>query len=93
MQVPTIDGAKLTIKIPPGTQHGKVFRVPEKGMPHTGLKQRGDLLVKSEIEIPTDLTPRQIELLEELGKTFGHESPVKDKEKQDEKGFFKKILG
>jgi len=91
VQVPTIDGPRMTIKIPAGTQYGKVFRLREKGMPHPGLKQRGDLLVRAELEVPTDLTPRQIELLEELGKTFGHEPPPR--EEKEEKGFFKKILG
>ena len=91
VQVPSIEGEKVTIKIPPGTQYGKVFRIRDKGMPHPGGKQRGDLLVKAVVEVPTDLTPRQTELLEELGKTFGHEPPAKEKE--EDKSFFKKILG
>jgi len=91
IQVPTIEGAKMTIKIPAGTQYGKVFRIHDKGMPHTASRQRGDLLVKAQIEVPTDLTLRQIELLEELGKTFGHEAPPREKE--EDKGFLKKILG
>lgn len=95
VQVPTIEGAKMTIKIPAGTQYGKVFRIHDKGMPQTGTKHRGDLLVRAQIEIPTDLTSRQVELLEELCKTFGHEPPQKEKAKEnnEDKGFFKKILG
>ena len=81
----------MTIKIPSGTQYGKVFRIREKGMPHPASRHRGDLLVRAEIEVPADLTPRQRELLEELGKTFGHEPPPK--EEKEEKSFFKKILG
>jgi len=91
VQVPSIDGPKVTIKIPSGTQHGKVFRIHDKGMPMPGARERGDLLVRAEVEVPTCLTPRQVELLEELAKTFGHEVPVREKE--GEKGFFKKILG
>ncbi len=91
VQVPTIEGPRMTIKIPPGTQYGKVFRIHEKGMPVAGMKQRGDLLTKVEVEVPVDLTPRQMELLEELGKTFGHEVPPRDNE--EEKSFLKKILG
>jgi len=95
VQVPTIEGAKMTIKIPSGTQYGKVFRIHDKGMPHTDSKHRGDLLVRTQIEIPTDLTPKQKELLAELGQTFGHEPPPaeKEKEKEEDKSFFKKILG
>ncbi|MFA6433399.1 MAG: molecular chaperone DnaJ [Elusimicrobiales bacterium] len=89
VRVPIIEGSQMTIKIPPGTQHGRVFRVHDMGMPRTDSRQRGDLLVKVEVEIPTDLTARQRELLEELGRTFGHEPPLKEKEE----GFFKKILG
>jgi molecular chaperone DnaJ len=91
VQVPTIEGPRMTIKIPPGTQYGKVFRIHEKGMPVAGMKQRGDLLARAEVEVPVDLTPRQMELLEELGTTFGHENPPR--EKDGEKSFFKKILG
>lgn len=87
--VPVIDGGRVKIRIPSGTQHGKVFRVHEKGMTINGGKNRGDLLVKVRVEVPHDLTPRQRELFEELAKAAGHEAPAADKDK----GFFKKILG
>ncbi|PKM98815.1 MAG: molecular chaperone DnaJ [Elusimicrobia bacterium HGW-Elusimicrobia-3] len=87
--VPVIEGGRVKIKIPPGTQHGKVFRVHEQGMPGAGGKARGDLLVKVRLEVPHDLTPRQRELFEELAALAGHEAPEAGKEK----GFFKKILG
>ncbi|MBI4802826.1 MAG: molecular chaperone DnaJ [Elusimicrobia bacterium] len=88
--VPVIEGHRTTIRIPPGTQHGKVFRIHEKGMLALGAKKRGDLLVRIRIEIPADLTPRQKELFEELRGTFGHELP---RAKEEEKSFFKRILG
>ncbi|HCC48225.1 MAG TPA: molecular chaperone DnaJ [Elusimicrobia bacterium] len=87
--VPVIDGGRVKIKIPQGTQHGKVFRVHERGMPSPGGKVRGDLLVRVKLEVPHDLTPRQRELFEELAKIAGHETAPEDKDK----GFFKKILG
>jgi len=86
--VPVIEGHKTTIRIPAGTQHGRVFRIHEKGMLAPGAKKRGDLLARVRIEIPADLTPRQKELFEELCGTFGHEPP-----RVEEKSFFKKILG
>jgi len=87
--VPVIEGGRIKIKIPQGTQHGKVFRVHGQGMPSAGGRERGDLMVKVKIEVPHDLTPRQRELFEELSKLAGHEFQPEDKEK----GFFKKILG
>ncbi|MDO8802987.1 MAG: molecular chaperone DnaJ [Elusimicrobiota bacterium] len=87
--VPVIEGGRVKIKIPQGTQHGKVFRVPKQGMPAAGGRDRGDLLVKVKLEVPHDLTPRQRELFEELAKIAGHETPAEEKEKS----FFKKILG
>jgi len=89
MDVPVIEGGRLKIKMPQGTQHGKVFRVNSQGMPTAGGKSRGDLLVKVKLEVPHNLTPRQRELFEELAKIAGHESPIDEKDKS----FFKKILG
>lgn len=89
MDVPVIEGGRIKIKMPQGTQHGKVFRVHGQGMPSTNSKERGDLLVKVKLEVPHDLNPRQRELFEELAKIAGHEAPPEEKDK----GFFKKILG
>ncbi|HSG78195.1 MAG TPA: DnaJ C-terminal domain-containing protein [Acidimicrobiia bacterium] len=63
VSAPTLDG-KVTIKIPPGTSSGKVFKVSGKGV-HTG-KGTGDLLVTVEVTVPGELSPRARELLEEL---------------------------
>lgn len=87
--VPVIEGGRVKIKIPQGTQHGKVFRLHNHGMSAAGGKSRGDLLVKVKLEVPPDLSPRQRELFEELARIAGHETPPEEKEK----GFFKKILG
>ncbi|OGS50923.1 MAG: molecular chaperone DnaJ [Elusimicrobia bacterium RIFOXYB2_FULL_62_6] len=88
--VPVIEGHRTTIRVPAGTQHGKVFRVHDKGMLAPGAKNRGDLLVRVRVEVPHELTQKQKELFEELGRTFGHEPPPA---KDEEKSFFKKILG
>jgi DnaJ-class molecular chaperone len=65
-QVPTL-GGPVMLTIPAGTQNGRVFRLRGKGLP--GLRkpqQRGDLYAKVEVQLPTDLDPRQRELFEEL---------------------------
>ncbi|MGH3443154.1 MAG: DnaJ C-terminal domain-containing protein, partial [Nitriliruptorales bacterium] len=58
------DGVLTTIKVPPGTDSGKTFRVRGKGAPRRG--GRGDLLVTVRIDVPKKLTKRQKELLREL---------------------------
>lgn len=88
--VPVIEGGRVKIRIPGGTQHGKVFRVHDHGMPSPGAKARGDLLVRVKLEVPHDLTPKQRELFEELARLAGHETPAADAK---DKSFFKKILG
>lgn len=65
VKVDTVDG-KATLKIPPGTQNAKVFRLSERGVPAAGSRRRGDHLVTVMVEIPTRLTPKQKELLKEF---------------------------
>src|SRR5262249_45069613 len=97
MDVPTIDGARATIKIPPGTQDSTSFRIKEKGMPHLQSKGFGDLFVKVKIEIPTHLTAHQRKLLEDYAQTLNgenHGTPHGDTaQSREEGGIFKKIFG
>lgn len=67
-QVETIDG-EATLKIPPGTQPGKVFKMSGKGMPIVNTDQHGDHIVVVDVEVPTKLNSKQKELLEEFEKT------------------------
>jgi molecular chaperone DnaJ len=62
IKIPTIDG-KATLKIPPGTQPNTNFRIKGKGMPSLGRRERGNLYVLAEVEIPSKLTREQAELL------------------------------
>ncbi len=64
--IETVDG-KITLKIPAGTQSGKVFRLSGKGVPQLNGRGRGDHLVHVNVETPTKLTNRQKELLEAFG--------------------------
>ena len=68
IEVPTVDGGKAKIKIPAGTQHGKQFRLKEKGMPLMKNKDYGDLYIQAVTEVPSSLTKEQKNLLEKFKK-------------------------
>lgn len=87
IEVPTLDGAE-TLIVPPGTQHGKVLRIKNKGVPHLRRSERrGDQLVIIDVAVPTQLNAKQKKLLEELGESLG--TPKLG----DERGFFDKLAG
>lgn len=73
IEVPTLDG-RVKLKVPPGTQSGKVFRQRGKGLPVVQGHGRGDLHVVVTVETPTKLTPRQRELLEEFARASGEDT-------------------
>lgn len=62
-----VQGQKITLDIPPGTQDGAAFQFPGKGASYRG--GRGDLIVVLKIRYPRRLTNEQRRLLEELRKT------------------------
>jgi molecular chaperone DnaJ len=64
VRVPTPDGAKVKLKIPAGTEDGKVFRLRGKGAPRLKGAGSGDLKVKAKIAVPKELTEAQREALE-----------------------------
>ena len=86
VEVPTIDG-KARIKIPPGTQGGKIFRLKGKGFPSLQGYGKGDQLVHVNIWIPKRLSPEEKELLERLGESENFQPDPKHREK----GFFEKM--
>ncbi len=65
IQIPTLDG-HATIKIPPETQSGKVFRLRGKGIKGVRSQHPGDLMAHVVVETPVNLTERQKELLREF---------------------------
>jgi len=68
------DSHQARLRIPPGTQHGKVFRLKGEGIPLLQApQQRGDLYVKVLIQVPTRLSPRAKSLLSELSQVNGEE--------------------
>ncbi len=82
--VPTVDGDTF-LKIPAGTQPGRVIRMRGKGVPHLRSSGRGDQMVIVNVSIPTSVTNEQHELLEKLGKSLGTEVIPQ------ERGFFDKL--
>ncbi|MBN2387638.1 MAG: molecular chaperone DnaJ [Anaerolineales bacterium] len=78
IEVPTVDGAEK-LKIPAGTQPGKVFTLKGHGVPYVRRSGRGDQRVIVNVEIPARLTREQRELFEQLAATLG--TTVKPKEK------------
>ncbi len=61
--IPTPDGGKVKLKVPEGTEDGRVFRIAERGAPKLRGKGTGDLKVKASIAVPKKLTSEQKELL------------------------------
>ncbi|MFN3477360.1 MAG: DnaJ C-terminal domain-containing protein, partial [Candidatus Methylomirabilales bacterium] len=67
IRVPTLEGM-TKLKIPPGTQSGSEFRISGKGFPNLRGHGRGDLVVRVFVEVPTSLTLKQRELLQEFAR-------------------------
>ena len=65
IEVPTLDG-KATIKVPPGTQPGAIFRVKGRGVKNLQGYSRGDLHVRIQVEVPARLTAEQRAKLKEF---------------------------
>ena len=84
IDVPTLDG-KVKMKIPSGTQSGKVFRLRGKGIPHLNGQHRGDQHVRVTVEVPEKMNKRQRDLLEEFAKLSGEDSLPQ------QKGFWSKV--
>jgi molecular chaperone DnaJ len=71
VEVPLIDGGVHRLQVPAGTQPGWTTRIPGQGMGRLGRRGRGDLVVRAEVEVPTDLTEEQAELLRAFAEARG----------------------
>lgn len=85
VEVPTVD-SKVRVTIDPGTQPGKILRLKGKGLPEVNSSQRGDLLVRVDVYIPTELTKDERKAIESLrgSDNFNPSSTAKD-------SFFKRM--
>lgn len=67
VKVPAMGGRTVTLKVPAGTQNGKVMRISGQGMPRLRESQsRGDMYVTLEVSLPTHLSPQERALFEQL---------------------------
>ncbi|PIQ88330.1 MAG: molecular chaperone DnaJ [Candidatus Omnitrophica bacterium CG11_big_fil_rev_8_21_14_0_20_42_13] len=73
IEVPTLDG-RVSMKIPPGTQPGKIFRLRGKGVVDLHSYAKGDQLVKIQVEIPVSLNSEQKKLMEEFARITGEDA-------------------
>jgi molecular chaperone DnaJ len=85
-EVPTIDG-KAKIKIPPGTQSGKIFRLKGKGFPEVNGYSKGDQLIHVNVWTPQNINAEERSILEKLNNSNNFK-PHPDK---SDKSFFEKI--
>lgn len=71
LEIPLVDGGTETIRVPAGTQHGRVITLRGKGVPYLNGNGRGDMKVRLRVAIPTSLTDEQRRLFRELARSFG----------------------
>jgi len=86
VEIPGIDGKKVEVLIPEGTQSGSQIRLKGAGMPLMHSDKRGDLFVVIKVETPTHLSKKQKELLEEFRGLTDNDSC-----QPETKSFFNKI--
>lgn len=85
IEVPTIDGGRVKVTIPEGTQSGHQFRLKGKGMSVLRSNAKGDMYIEVTVETPVNLNKKQKEILREFDKTAnGDTSP-------ESEGFFAKV--
>ncbi len=82
IDIPDIEGGKVTLKIPAGIQNGEKLRLKGKGMSKVRSTVRGDMFAHVHIEVPKHLNKKQRDLLETLDKELGG---------SDDTGFFDKM--
>ncbi|MSQ24194.1 MAG: molecular chaperone DnaJ [Chloroflexi bacterium] len=84
IEIPTLDGSSQ-IKIPAGTQSGKVVRVKGEGIPRLRDQKRGDLQVRLIVEVPRTLTSEQKDLLQKL------DASLRSTEQSEPKSMFDRV--
>ncbi len=77
VEVPTLD-SRVSMKIPQGTQSGKIFRLKGKGIPDLHSGDIGDELVRVIVDIPSRLTSQQRQLIEEFARLSGEDLGLRE---------------
>ncbi|WOE30875.1 MULTISPECIES: molecular chaperone DnaJ [unclassified Acinetobacter] len=88
IEIPTLEG-RVSLKVPEGTQTGKLFRLRGKGVKPVRTSMTGDLLCRIVVETPVHLTSRQRELLQELQATL---DGADSKSSPKKKSFFDRLF-
>ena len=86
VEIPTVD-SRVKVKIDPGTQPGKVLRLRGKGLPDVNGYGRGDLLVKVNVYVPTEINKEERKLIEKLRDSENFTA----RDTSEDKGFFSKM--
>ena len=86
IEVPTVEGSRTRVTVPPGTQSGHQFRLRGKGMTVLRSNLRGDMYIHAIVETPVNLTKRQQELLREFEKEGENR-----KTNPESEGFFARV--
>jgi molecular chaperone DnaJ len=87
IEVPSIDGTRAKLTVPPGAQTGRQFRLKGKGMSVLRSPSRGDMYIEVTVETPVNLTKRQQELLRE----FAEAGDGKRATSPEAEGFFSRV--
>ncbi|PKQ08206.1 MAG: molecular chaperone DnaJ [Alphaproteobacteria bacterium HGW-Alphaproteobacteria-11] len=85
IEVPTLGGKKVKVKVPEGAQTGRQFRLKGKGMPVVNSRETGDLYIQITVETPVNLNKKQKDLLKEF------ETASSDSNNPESSGFFAKV--
>ncbi len=85
IEVPTVGGEKADVKIGAGTNTGKRFKIPGKGMPLLNRGTFGDMIIEAQVETPVNLNKKQKELLRAFAEECG------DNVSPEASGFFNKV--
>ena len=86
IEVPTVDGSRTRVTVPPGSQSGHQFRLRSKGMSVLRSALRGDMFIQAIVETPVNLTKRQQELLREF-----EQAGESRKTSPESEGFFARV--
>ncbi|MBX2922493.1 MAG: molecular chaperone DnaJ [Chitinophagaceae bacterium] len=88
VEVPTIEGkSRYRLKIPPGTQGGKIFRLKGKGFPAVNSYERGDQLIHINVWIPQNVSSEEKAMLEKMQ----HSPNFKPQPGKSDKSFFERV--
>ena len=86
LEVPTVEGSRTRVTVPPGTQSGHQFRLRGKGMSVLRSPVRGDMYIQAVVETPVNLTKKQQELLREFESAGEHRNTS-----PESAGFFARV--